>query len=123
MQFISVMVFFNIPDYMTSGLMPTFLEFGSNPPFGLGTNMVGEAYLSLGVLGVIIVFYFFGRAINYFSNNSRDNIYYRITYFFLASQAVFFPRIDYLWGVRLIVWMLVLFFLIKIFSKYVKERL
>ena len=55
----SFMVFFNIPDYMTSGLMPTFLEFGSNPPFGLGTNMVGEAYLSLGVLGVIIVFYFF----------------------------------------------------------------
>lgn len=117
------MNFFNIPDFMTTGMLPTYLEFGNNPSFGLGTNMVGEAYLSLGVFGVIIVFYFFGRAINYFSNHSKDNLYFRVVYFFLASQAVFFPRIDYLWGLRLVVWMLITFFLVKIFTNFFKERL
>lgn len=118
----SLMNFFSIPDYMTSGTLPTFLEFGYNASFGLGTNMVGEAYLSLGVLGVVFVFFAFGVMINYFNNKAKINIYYRICFFFLASQAVFFPRIDYLWGTRLVVWMLVTYFLVKLFSKFLKSN-
>lgn len=117
-----IMGFFNIPDYMTSGTFPTFLEFGNNATFGLGTNMVGEAYLSFGVIGVVLVFYFFGRLINYFHNKSNDSVYFRIAFFFLASQAVFFPRIDYLWGTRLVVWMIVMLFLVNFLMNSLKRN-
>ena len=79
--------------------------------------MVGEAYLSLGILGVILVFYIFGLCIKYFKNNRNNSIYEYTVYMYLISQAVFYPRIDYLWGIRSILWMLILIVLISFISK------
>ncbi|RZN84958.1 O-antigen polymerase [Acinetobacter johnsonii] len=116
------MGFFSIPQYMASGMLPTYLQFGMGGNFGLGTNMVGEAYLSLGVLGVVFVFWGFGAFIKFINNRCNYNIYYNLIYFYLVSQAVFYPRIDYLWGLRSIIWMVLFYFIIYNLLKVRKAK-
>lgn len=107
---------FSVPENLR-GNLTTYLTLGGAGDFGFGTNMVGEAYLSLGILGVILVFYIFGLCIKYFKNNRNNSIYEYTVYMYLISQAVFYPRIDYLWGIRSILWMLILIVLISFISK------
>lgn len=107
---------FNIPSYFFSGKFTTFLEFGSNSTFGLGTNMVGEAYLSLGLVGVVLVFFLIGRVVRFFRNGSFTNSYYSLAYFILISQSVFMVRMDYLFWSRKLIWALLFFFLIYQFT-------
>lgn len=41
---------------MRSSLYITIEHFGSNPPIGLGTNIVGDVYIGGGIIAVIILF-------------------------------------------------------------------
>lgn len=111
--------FFNVPDYLVSGKLPTYLEFGSNPSFGLGTNMVGEAYLSLGLYGVIIVFSFFGYLVRYL--RFKNSLYAYIAFLLLVGQAVFIVRSDYLFPLRKILWGIFIFYIITIVFKKSKK--
>lgn len=111
--------FFNVPDYLVSGKLPTYLEFGSNPPFGLGTNMVGEAYLSLGLYGVVIVFSFFGYLVRYL--RFKNSLYAYIAFLLLVGQAVFIVRSDYLFPLRKIVWGIFIFYIVTIVFKKPKK--
>lgn len=99
--------------YKTSGLFPTYLTFGPNANYGLGTSMVGEAYLSFGVLGVIFVFFAFGWVIKKTKLKSLNSIYFSVIYFYLVGQSVFYPRIDYFWGLKNIFWMLMILLLLN----------
>ncbi|WP_236162998.1 MULTISPECIES: O-antigen polymerase [unclassified Acinetobacter] len=106
--------FFNIPDYLVSGNLPTYLHFGRNADFGLGTNIVGEAYLSLGLLGVIVVFSLLGSLVKFLK--FKNNLILFIAYLMLAGQALFIIRSDYLFPLRKISWAIFLFFILtKIF--------
>lgn len=106
--------FFQIPDYLIAGKLPTYLEFGNNAEFGLGTNMVGEAYLSFGLFGVILVFSLFGALIRFLRFNS--NIYLFIFYLMLIGQVLFIVRSDYLYPMRKILWAMILFMIITKFA-------
>lgn len=107
-----------VETYKTSGLFPTYLTFGPNANYGLGTSMVGEAYLSFGMLGVIFVFFTFGWIIKKTKVKSLNSAYFSIIYFYLVGQAVFYPRIDYFWGLKNIFWMcLILLILNYLFTK------
>lgn len=106
-----------IETYKTSGLFPTYLTFGPNASYGLGTSMVGEAYLSLGIIGVVTVFFGFGLVIKKVKLASLSSIYFSVIYFYLVSQSVFYPRIDYFWGIKNIVWMCLLLVLINYFVR------
>lgn len=107
-----------VENYKTSGLFPTYLTFGPNTGYGLGTSMVGEAYLSFGVLGVIFVFFTFGWIIKKTKFKSLNSVYFSVIYFYLVGQSVFYPRIDYFWGLKNIFWMcLILLILNYLFTK------
>ena len=106
--------FFSVPNYLISGKLPTYLEFGNDASFGLGTNMVGEAYLSLGCLGVIIVFSLFGAMVKYLRFN-RSLLSY-IAFLLLVGQVVFIVRSDYLFPLRKIVWSLIIFYVVSMLS-------
>ncbi|MCJ8512548.1 O-antigen polymerase [Acinetobacter lwoffii] len=99
--------------YKTSGLFPTYLTFGPNANYGLGTSMVGEAYLSFGLLGVIFVFFAFGWVIKKTKLKSLNSIYFSVIYFYLVGQSVFYPRINYFWGLKNVFWMLMILLLLN----------
>ena len=107
----------NIPTFLQQGNFPTYLEFGNNPSFGLGTNMVGEAYLSFGIFGVFVTFFGLGWFVKYIKIRSYSNIYYYVLFFSLLSMAVILPRTASLPNSRYFIWPLILVFLITLINR------
>lgn len=107
---------FNLPIDIMGGRFPTFLEFGPNSTYGLGTNIVGEMYFSFGIYGVVIISYILGRVIKY-SKDRADNKYFYFIYFYFVSIAIFYPRGFYLPNMRNLVWGLIFLWLIYKFLK------
>lgn len=98
------------------GALPTFLEFGKDSDWGLGTNLVGETYVGFGFFGVCIIMFLLGFIINKTQMASNKNIYSFVIYYLLVSHAVFFPRAFYLYQPRTIVWSLIIVALVLKFS-------
>lgn len=107
----------NIPLDIMGGAWTTFLEFGSNSKYGLGTSMVGEMYFSFGIYGVIVISLLIGLIIRV-AKNRLDNIYWNIIYFLFVSHAVFYPRAFYIFQPRTIVWSLMLIYFIQLCFNY-----
>ena len=113
--------YFSIPEFIVSGRLSTYLQFGNNPPFGLGTSMVGEAYLSFGLVGVILVFSLIGGFVRYLRFSS--NFYSNLILILLTGFAIFLVRSDYLFFLRKITWSLLIFYIVTmILSSYTKKR-
>jgi oligosaccharide repeat unit polymerase len=99
----------NVPvELITGGTLPTYLQFGPDSAFGLGTNMIGESYVSFGVLGIILFCYMIGHIIKVTYYASRYNVYAYVVYYLFVSHAAFYPRAPILFNPRLIVWSLLL---------------
>ncbi|WP_180175572.1 O-antigen polymerase [Acinetobacter sp. YH12025] len=114
----SVLNSFNINTQYSYGQFPTYLAFGSNPPFGLGTNMVGEALLAFNIFGVVIVFSILGYLIKRLSYNLNKNFYFNIIFMYLVSQSIFLARADFGWPIKAISWMLLTYFILNfLFNK------
>ena len=115
----------NVPkELIFGGALPTFLEFGENSTWGLGTNLVGETYAGFSYFGVTIIMFFLGFVIKKTYQASRYNINALIIHFLLVSHAIFFSRAFYLYQPRTIVWSLLLvFILLKITNSfYLKKK-
>lgn len=73
---------------------------------GLGTHIVGDIYVSWGIIGVIIFFYLFGLFIGYIQSNTH-RLLPMVVYVAMLAYAVYLPR-DVMYGnYRLIVYLLV----------------
>ncbi|MFW1852462.1 O-antigen polymerase [Acinetobacter guillouiae] len=115
--------YFTIPDFMVAGQLPTYLQFGSGSLYGLGTNMVGESYLSYGFWGVICIFYFLGVLIRFVKNRASQSIYFLVIFFILVGNSLFMPRADYLYSLRMYFWISIfLFFTTFLVKKVLKLR-
>lgn len=114
----------NVPkELITGGDLPTFLEFGPNSDWGLGTNLVGETYVGYSYFGVCIILFLWGFAVRKSYDASGNNIYAFVIYFLLVSHAIFFPRAFYLYQPRTVVWSLLLvFILLKITNALYRKR-
>lgn len=111
--------YFNVPSFMIAGQLPTYLEFGEGSLYGLGTNMVGEAYLSFKLLGVVIVFLFFGLIVKKVKNKAVHNIYYFVVFLCFVGNSVFMSRADYLYSIRQYFWIVIFLFFVVFFVKKV----
>ncbi len=69
---------------------------------GLGTHGVGDIYVSWGVIGLIVVFFFFGVILGTSQRELYDNIYWSLTYFAFLSNALYIPRASILDNYRAI---------------------
>lgn len=105
-----------IPEYMLrSERMTSFWEFGDDPNvWGLGTNIIGDVYLSFGLIGLIALFTFLG----YIVAESRRKMWNGswvgyIIYFVLVSNSVFMCRGAFFYSLKNIVWSLVFIYLIR----------
>lgn len=101
----------NLPqEVLSGGALPTFLEFGPRSDWGLGTNLVGEAYVGFSYFGVCIIMFLLGYLVKKTYQNSAKNIYAFVMYSLLLSHAIFFPRAFYLYQPRTVVWSFIIIY-------------
>jgi oligosaccharide repeat unit polymerase len=104
--------------YTTSAIFLSYLTFGQNMDYGVGTNIIASLYLSLGLFGVIIGMFSLGLIVNYLMNKFYQMSYYgSLAYLILMSYSVYLVRSEYFWFLRYMVWGL-LFYCILATSKY-----
>lgn len=95
--------------FLGSADLSTFLEFGNQPPLGLGTNIVGDVYLAFGIIGVFILFSLLGRFVVFVREKMKNGSYmYAIVYLAIASDAIYLCRASYLDPLKIVVWTLLL---------------
>lgn len=104
---------FNEPiELLHGGDLPTYLYLGSGSAWGLGTNMVGEAFRSFGYVGTAISMMLIGQIIKSSYYYSYNNCYAYAIYYLFVSHAVFYPRAPLLFDPRTLVWGMLLIFVV-----------
>lgn len=111
-----------IPDFaMGSPGFTTFLQFGSHPPFGLGTHIVGDVYLSVGMPGVLILFTALGLFITDLRNKMWTGSYYNfLIYIIMSSYAIYMCRASYFGTLRTLVWTMIISYFIL--NRYIPKK-
>lgn len=102
----------------------TELVFGEAPPYGLGTNLVADVYISFGLIGVVFLFILFGYFVEFFRNKTISNrsFFSVLTYFSLVYFSVSFPRNGLFMPLKFIIWTFVIYLLLRRF-KLLKPKL
>lgn len=85
---------------------------GGDAPFGLGTMLQADAYLSFGIVGVFIVFGGIGYIVSHIHNSlKKDNFYSYIIYSALMAHAIFWIRAEAFYPLKIIIWSLIIAYL------------
>ena len=108
--------YYNEPsELMHGGDLPSYLILGANQKWGLGTNMIGEAFRSFGIWGVGISMYLIGFTVKELYYHANRNIYCFLLYFLFVSHAVIYPRAPLIFDPRTLVWsVVILWFVLQI---------
>lgn len=88
---------------------------------GAGTHCVVDAYMPWGMLGTLLLFFFFGKFVRYVSNNYNRNLLFSSMYLLLISQSVFLARGSLFDMYRMLAWCYISIYLIKKTSKALNE--
>jgi len=104
------------------GMLPTYLEFGTGSAYGLGTNMVGEAFRSFGYPGTVIFMFAIGYVVKTTYYYSSSNTYLYLLYYLLVSHSIMYGRGPIIMDLRLITWALGLLYLINLPVKFVLNK-
>lgn len=102
------------PDFISSATFNTFLEVGADSSWGLGSNLVADAYLAFGFVGVISMFLMLGLLIGKSKFASSNSIYWNVFYFFMVSNSIYMLRSGFFDNFRYIVWALLTVFFLNI---------
>lgn len=90
---------------------------------GVGTHAVADIYVSYGIVGVFVFFYFFGMLIGYTCYRLSYSIYSALVYITLTGDAFYIARATLLMDLRAIVYqMLVFYILISIYQVRLKVK-
>ena len=101
-------------DELRSESMTSNWTLGEDRSVGLGTNIVGDVYLSFSLLGVIILFWYLGVLVRYSSYKAKQGSWkYYIVNYVLISGAIFMCRGSYFYSLKNIVWTLVFAYIFK----------
>ena len=79
-----------------SGETITKMYFGENMPdwgWGFGSSCIADVYISFGILGIIVIFFFLGRFIHYLEYGTfvADKSPYFLNSFILCLFTISFP--------------------------------
>ncbi|MEI7501780.1 MAG: O-antigen polymerase [Paludibacter sp.] len=106
---------FNVPTYLiSSATFNTFLEFGPDFSWGIGTNVVSDIYLAFGMFGIAAFFTFLGWIISKSELRSNNNLYWNIIYLLFVSNSVYLVRSGFFDGFRTFVWSLLIVYLLEL---------
>ena len=115
-----------VPDYtLNSASYFTINRLGSNPSFGLGTNIVGDVFLGGGLLAVIILFYLLGGLItkSLYKIHVEKNLTWYVLYVSLVTSGIYICRGPFFWFVRSFVWTIIIFSILKFIVRYLKRHI
>ncbi|RKE04602.1 O-antigen polymerase [Marinifilum flexuosum] len=103
---------------ISSAALVTELYFGDKPDkevVGLGTNIIGDIYLSFGIIGVILLMFFGGILLKklYRSVFLKNNIIPIILYSVLFMDVIYITRSSYLVSLRGLVWIVLLYLILN----------
>lgn len=99
-----------VPEYLlNSALYNTVLSTGPNYTKGLGTHAVADIYICWGIIGVILIFYFYGYLIT--KLKSKGNLYATIAYYVIVSNAVYACRAS-IFNLRAVLWTIIVVYIV-----------
>ena len=88
--------------------LSTYLELGKDSSWGIGCNMIGDAFRAGKYIGVSLSMFLIGTAVKESYYRSSTNIYWYTIYYLLVSYAVFYARAPILFPPRVLCWTLLL---------------
>lgn len=88
--------------------LPTYLVAGTGARWGLGTNMIGDAFRSFGYIGTALLMFLIGRAVRQSYRASSHSIGAYTIYYLLVGYALFYTRAPILFPPRVLIWSLIL---------------
>jgi oligosaccharide repeat unit polymerase len=89
---------------------------GRNTSWGTGTNIISDAYLDFGIIGVIVMMYLFGYFGGFVKNkliNEPNNIKWMFIYLILIGYYSELSRYGFDFPLRSIVWTFLLFLFVR----------
>jgi oligosaccharide repeat unit polymerase len=106
---------------ISSASYVTDLFFGVNNSdrFGLGTNLVGDIYVSFGLLGVILFMFVGGTLLRVLYNKAKQNLLFLFIYALVFMDAIYIARSPFFTWVRAVVWCYFIYW----FYNYGKQRI
>jgi len=101
-------------DVISSGGLVTSLQFDKGDPnrIGLGTNLIGDIYVSFGLIGVVLLMYLLGKFLRKMNRGChKGDILCVIIYSMIFIDSVYLSRSSFLACVRSVTWVLVIYYL------------
>ena len=108
-------------EMLHGGDLPTYILLGPDAAWGTGTNMVGEAYRSFGLIGTAIAMFLIGLWVKESFYRAKNNIYWYLMYFLLVGHALIYPRAPLLFDPRLVTWSLLLLLIVMTITRYTPQ--
>lgn len=93
--------------------LTTYLRMGAGATWGLGCNMIGDAFRSFGYIGVAVSMFCIGWAVKESYYASAYNIYAYVIYYLLVSYSVFYTRAPILFPPRVLLWTLLIVWMVN----------
>lgn len=109
------------PEMLHGGDLPSYLFLGPNATWGTGTNMVGEAYRSFGIVGTAVAMFLIGLWVKESYYRAKYSVYWYLMYFLLVGHALIYPRAPLLFDPRLVTWSLLLLLIIMTITTHQTE--
>lgn len=98
--------------------MSTYIMLGENSSWGMGCNMIGDAFRAGKHAGVAISMFLVGTFVKESYYRSRTNIYWYVVYYLLVSYSVFYVRGPILFPLRTVCWSLLLLWGVRSLTSY-----
>ena len=109
------------PQMLHGGDLPSYLLLGPKATWGTGTNMIGEAYRSFGLVGTAIAMFLIGLWVKESYYRAKDNVYWYLMYFLLVGHALIYPRAPLLFDPRLVTWSLLLLLIVMTITTHMTQ--
>ncbi|MCR5050211.1 MAG: oligosaccharide repeat unit polymerase [Paludibacteraceae bacterium] len=106
------------PEMLHGGDLPSYLILGPNATWGVGTNMVGEAFRSFGAIGTALSMFLIGLWVKESYYRAKHSVYWYLMYFLLVGHALIYPRAPLLYDPRLVTWSLLLLLIVMTITEH-----
>lgn len=93
--------------------MTTYIFEGPDCGWGMGCNMIGDAFRMAKYGGVAVSMFFVGLAVKESYYRGHSNIYWYLVHYLLVSYAVFYSRAPILFPPRVLCWSLLLLWAVR----------
>lgn len=100
----------------------TWLFYGDQKfEIGFGTNLIGDIYLSFGVIGVVVLMFLYGRILrNLYRSSIKGSGVATLVYGLMFMEVIFLTRAGLLTSLRPIAWTLLYYYLFNSLFKKIK---